>query len=207
MRRIKTYQSFTESASAELRNTLKDLGYEEKGSEITSGGEITDDISKIGKVILEEFKKVAPNNKVKITGGNDAFHHNLSYVSRHAKGEALDITINPDSNDDHNKFLEILNRIAAGNPGFSYIDEYRNPSHAATGGHFHISYKPNAPEKSVKINTSNPIKVEGLSGVALTGAVSNIDSVVIDSDLIERMIKELKAKNFSQEKLDGLLKK
>lgn len=205
MRKIKTYQAFTESAAAELRDTIEDLGYEEKGSEISSGGEITDDISKIAKVILEEFKKVSPDTKVVITGGNDAFHHNLSYVSRHAKGEALDITINPDSNDDHNKFLEILNRIAAGNPGFSYIDEYRNPSSSSTGGHFHISYKPNSPEKTIKITTDNPIEVEGLTGVALSGVASNIDSVVIDSDLIERLIKELKAKNFSQEKLDSLL--
>jgi len=205
MRKIKTYQTFSESASAELRDTIEDLGYEEKGSEISSGGEITDDISKIAQVILEEFKKVSPDTKVTITGGNDAFHHNLSYVSRHARGEALDITIDPDSNEDHNKFLEILNRVAAGNSGFSYIDEYRNPSRSSTGGHFHISYKPNSPEVTVKIITDNPIEIEGLTGVVLAGSASNIDSVVIDSDLIERLIKELKAKNFSQEKLDSLL--
>lgn len=207
MRRIKTYQSFTESAAADLRDTVEELGYEEKGEEITSGGEITDDISKIGKVILEEFKKVSPRSKVTITGGNDAFHHNLSYVSRHAKGEALDITIEPNSNDVHNKFLEVLNRVAAGNPGFSYIDEYRNPTSASTGGHFHISYRPNAPEVSVKITTDNPIEIEGLTGVALSGSASNLNSVVINSDLIERLIKELRAKNFSQEKLYGLLNK
>lgn len=207
MRKIKTYQAFTESASAELRDSIEDLGYEEKGKEISSGGEITEDISKIAQVILEEFKKVSPDTKVTITGGNDAFHHNLSYVSRHAKGEALDITINPDSNEDHDKFLEILNRVAAGNPGFSYVDEYRNPSNASTGGHFHISYKPNAPEVKINITTDNPIKIEGLTGVTLSGSASNLDSVVIDSDLIERLIKELKAKNFSQEKLDALLNK
>lgn len=207
MRRIKTYQSFTESAAADLRDTVEELGYEEKGEEITSGGEITDDISKIGKVILEEFKKVSPRSKVTITGGNDAFHHNLSYVSRHAKGEALDITIEPNSNDVHNKFLEVLNRVAAGNPGFSYIDEYRNPTSASTGGHFHISYRPNSPEVSVKITTDNPIEIEGLTGVALSGSASNLNSVVINSDLIERLIKELRAKNFSQEKLYGLLNK
>ena len=207
MGRIKTYQSFTESAAAELRDTIEDLGYEEKGAEISSGGEITDDISKIAKAVLEEFKKVSPDTKATITGGNDAFHHNLSYVSRHAKGEALDITIDPNSNDDHNKFLEILNRVAAGNPGFSYIDEYKNPSSASTAGHFHISYKPNAPEVNIKITTDNPIKIEGLTGVSLSGTASNLDSVVIDSDLIERLIKELKAKNFNQEKLDGLLNK
>jgi hypothetical protein len=58
---------------------------------------------------------------------------------------------------------------------------------------------------NVKITTDNPIQVEGLIGVALSGTESNLDSIVIDSDLIERLIKELKAKNFSQEKLDNLL--
>ena len=207
MERIKTYKAFLESASAELRDSIEDLGYEEKGSEITSGGEITNDISKIAQVILEEFKKVSPDTKVEITGGNDAFHHNLSYVSRHTKGEALDFTIDPNSNEAHDKFLEILNRVAAGNPGFSYIDEYKDRSSASTGDHFHISYRPNAPEVTVKITTENPIKVEGLTGVALSGSASNLNSVVIDSELIERLIKELKSRNFSQEKLDSLLNK
>ena len=53
MRKIKTYQSFTESASADLRDSIEDLGYEEKGAEISSGGEITEDISKIAQVILD----------------------------------------------------------------------------------------------------------------------------------------------------------
>jgi hypothetical protein len=206
MRIIKTYQLFTESAE-DLRDSIEDLGYEEKGDEISSGGEITEDIAKIGKAILEEFKRVSPTTKVRITSGNDAFHHNLSYVSRHARGEALDFTISPNSNEEHDKFLEILNRVAAGNPGFSYIDEYKNPSSSSTGGHFHVSYRKNSPEVNVKITTDNPIQVEGLTGVALSGTESNLDSIVIDSDLIERLIKELKSKNFSQEKLDDLLEK
>jgi hypothetical protein len=60
---------------------------------------------------------------------------------------------------------------------------------------------------NVKITTDNPIQVEGLTGVSLSGTESNLDSIVIDSDLIERLIKKLKVKNFSQEKLDSLLEK
>lgn len=205
MKLIKSYLEFSnkinESAAAELRSDLDELGYTEKGDELTSGGEITSDIAQITKVILDEFKKVAPKVKVTVTSGNDAFHHNLSYVSRHTKGQAIDITVSPDNKESRSLMIDVLNRISAGNPGFSYIDEYSKPSGSATGGHFHISYGPGQPETKATANVKHdePIKISGLTGGAISGAQE--DSVVIDSELISRLVKTLKEKGFSQDDL------
>jgi hypothetical protein len=42
-------------ASAELRGTLDDLGYQEKSGQLTGGGEITDEISGVVSDILRDF--------------------------------------------------------------------------------------------------------------------------------------------------------
>jgi predicted chitinase len=208
MTKIKSYTDFkralNEAAQAdELRDKLSDLGYAEKSSELSSGGDITDDIQKIAEVALEEFKKLAPTVKVTVTGGNDAFHHNLSYVSRHTKGQAIDLVITPNSAEAHKQMISVLDRISAGTPGFSYIDEYTNPTAAATAGHFHLSYGKSAENsKTANAKVADPIEVSGLTGAeAAAGNLSN-SGIVIDSDLIKRLIAKLKEKNFSQAELD-----
>lgn len=205
---IKSYLDFKnsileESNADELRDKLSDLGYAEKSKEISSGGDITDDIQRIAEVVLAEFKKIAPEVKVTVTGGNDAFHHNLSYVSRHTKGQAIDLAITPNTPETRNKMISVLDRVSDGTPGFSYIDEYSNPSKAATGGHFHLSYG-NNPENSRTANakTDDPIEVTGLTGaVAASGSASSDSGIIIDADLITRLINKLKEKNFSEKDL------
>ena len=49
-------KQLSESAD-KLRRTLNDLGYDEKGREISSGGEITDKIATIVSEILTDFKQ------------------------------------------------------------------------------------------------------------------------------------------------------
>jgi hypothetical protein len=205
---IKSYLDFKNSVfeasnADELRDKLSNLGYSEKSKEISSGGDITDDIQRITEVILSEFKKIAPSVKVTVTGGNDAFHHNLSYVSRHTKGQAIDLVIDPNNAETRSQMISVLDRVSDGTPGFSYIDEYTNPSKAATAGHFHISYGTN-PENSRTANakTDDPIEVTGLTGtVATAGSAGSTSGVVIDSDLITRLINKLKEKNFSEKDL------
>ena len=123
-----------------LRNTLDDLGYSEKGSEITSGGDITNDISSIVSNILKDFKQSNPNVKVTITSGNDNFHKRLGYKSKHTEGNAIDITLNPHNTESSNDFTSILNKYKSKDSKFSFIDEYKNPSSSSTGGHFHLQY-------------------------------------------------------------------
>ena len=205
---IKSYLDFKNSISEasnadELRDKLSDLGYTEKSKELSSGGDITDDIQRIAEVVLSEFKKIAPEVKVTVTGGNDAFHHNLSYVSRHTKGQAVDLVVTPNTPETRSKMISVLDRVSDGTPGFSYIDEYTNPTKAATAGHFHISYG-NNPENSRTANakTDDPIEVTGLTGaVAAAGSASSDSGIIIDADLITRLINKLKEKNFSEKDL------
>lgn len=207
MTKIKSYidfkRSVLEAAQAdELRDKLKDLGYSEKSKELSSGGDITADISKIAKVVLDEFKKIAPTVKITVTSGNDAFHHNLSYVSRHTKGQAIDLTVNPNTAETRQQLMSVLDRVADGTPGFSYIDEYSNPTKAATGGHFHLSYGNHAENsKTANAKTDSPIEVTGLTGATAADSTDSTASVIIDSDLITRLINKLKEKNFSEKDL------
>ena len=123
-----------------LRNTLKSLGYTEKGSEISSGGEITNEISNIVSEILKEYKQTNPDAKVRITSGNDNYHKKLSYNSEHKTGNAIDITIEPYNSKNANDFITIVKKFIQKYPKLGFRDEYTNPSEAATGKHFHLEY-------------------------------------------------------------------
>jgi peptidoglycan hydrolase-like protein with peptidoglycan-binding domain len=139
-------QSFKErngtlkESSEEIRTTLDSLGYNEKGNELSSGGDVTDELSSIINSILKEFKSTTPTVKITITGGNDQFHKGLGYDSKHTKGQAVDLVLNPYNTNTSTAFLQILDKYKNKNSKFSYIDEYKNPSGAATGGHFHLQY-------------------------------------------------------------------
>ena len=128
-----------ESAS-NLRAKLNKLGYDEKGNEISSGGQISDDISKIVSEILEEFKKTHPDINVVVTAGNDRYHHGLDYVSKHTQGNAIDLVLQPYNKKNASLFINILEKYKSTYPEFSYIDEYSRPTKRATGGHFHLQY-------------------------------------------------------------------
>lgn len=127
-------------ASEELRGTLDDLGYQEKSGQLTGGGEITDDISGIVSDILRDFKQTNPKVKVIVTSGNDKFHKKLGYNSSHKSGQAVDLVIQPYNSANAKSFINILNKYKSSNSKFNFIDEYTNPSSAATGGHFHLQY-------------------------------------------------------------------
>lgn len=128
-----------ESAES-LRSDLDYLGYNEKGNELTSGdGEVSEAITDIVSKILKEFKRLDPNTIVTITAGNDKYHKNVGYTSGHSKGQSIDLTLNPYNEKTSNTFIQVLNRFKS-DPKFKYIDEYKRPSRASTGGHFHLEY-------------------------------------------------------------------
>jgi hypothetical protein len=52
----------------------------------------------------------------------------------------VDLVIKPYNSANANSFIKILNKYKSSNPKFNYIDEYTNPTSAATGGHFHLQY-------------------------------------------------------------------
>ena len=125
-------------ASAQLRSDLKSLGYKEKSGQLSSGGEITDNISKIVGNILKDFKTTNPNVSVTVTSGNDKFHKNRK--SLHNSGNAVDLVLQPANKDTKRAFENILNLYKNKDSKFNYINEYDHPSEGATGGHFHLQY-------------------------------------------------------------------
>jgi hypothetical protein len=123
-----------------LRAVLSSLGYVEKGSEISNGGDITSLTADAGVALFKQIKTLYSNLSIKVTGGNDYFHQKLSYNSRHKAGRGLDFVISPSSQTDVNNVVKILQGFAAGSDGnFSYLNEYNNPTKAASGKHFHVS--------------------------------------------------------------------
>ena len=142
--KFKADNSILSESASELRNDLSDLGYTEKSNQLDSGGDISDDISGIVGDILKELKTKNPNVQVKITSGNDKFHHKLSYNSQHKYGNAVDLTLTPANKETKAEFESILKSYKAKDSKFKYINEYDHPSEASTGGHFHLQYGGNA---------------------------------------------------------------
>ena len=126
--------------AADLRNTLSSLGYQEKSGQLTSGGDISDELSNIVSEVLKTFKSQKPNVKVVVTSGNDKFHQGVGYNSKHTLGQAVDLVLQPYNSENANAFKSILDSFKSKNNKFNYIDEYTNPSKASTGGHFHLQY-------------------------------------------------------------------
>ena len=141
---MKKLTTLLEASSSEFRSKIKSLGYSEKGGELTSGGDLSPELLDILTQLLDEWKKTNPKCVLTFTSGNDKYHKGIStYVSRHTKGEAVDVTLDKSC---HPAFITLLNTYKSKYNGFSYIDEYSHPTAKATAGHFHLSYRNGAPE-------------------------------------------------------------
>jgi len=150
---MKKLITLLEISSTEFRTKIKSLGHSEKGSELTSGGDLNAEFLDILSLLFAEWEKINPNCNLIFTSGNDAFHKGITtYVSRHTKGEAVDVTLDQSC---RSAFITLLNTYKSKYNGFSFIDEYTNPTAKATGGHFHISYRKGDPEGSGKNNSSS----------------------------------------------------
>lgn len=162
VRRFKSENLQINESSTFLRNTLDKLGYDEKGNELTSGGEITDQISSITSEILTQYKAVRPQVKVVITSGNDKHHQNKSSNSRHKTGQAVDLVIQPYNSDNAKALINILNQFKSKDSKFTYIDEYTNPSKYATGPHFHLQYGGSTKASGMSIEVATPEMIDKL---------------------------------------------
>lgn len=145
-----------------LRQTINQLGYKEKGNELDNGGQdISSNIEKAVSSVLRTIKAELPNVMVRVTGGNDKYHQNLGYNSRHKAGNAVDLTISPSDIKTLDKVKLILQRYAAGNsPNFRFIDEYRNLTAAGTGNHFHLSFG-SGTESQIELNKALLLAQQG----------------------------------------------
>jgi peptidoglycan hydrolase-like protein with peptidoglycan-binding domain len=163
----------------DIRSTLDNLGYTEKGNELSSGGNISDDLSTIVDKVLRDFKTINPNVKVVITSGNDRYHKGLGYNSKHTQGNAVDVVLQPYNSTSAGQFKSVLDKYKSSN--FSYIDEYKNPSGAATGGHFHLQTG---------------------AAAAVKGGSAPQNMVMATPDMLNRMIQLLKEKNIKSADID-----
>ena len=135
-----------------LRSVLTGLGYNEKGQEISSGGDITLQTANATISVLTTIKSLLPSLSITVTGGNDLYHQQLSYNSRHSRGTGIDFVISPATPSNVNEIENILLGYAAGNnPNFRFINEYASPTKAATAKHFHISWGPGTESQSTVI--------------------------------------------------------
>lgn len=124
-----------------LREILKNLGYNEKGNQIANAGDITSEMADYAIRVFTTIKSERPDINVRVTGGNDLFHQNVPYISRHSLGRGLDFVITPVNVNNVNEIETILKGFAAGNYALArYLNEYSSPSKQATGDHFHISW-------------------------------------------------------------------
>lgn len=123
-----------------------------KSTESIAGGGVNEDILKVAASM--------PANFGKFTGFNDLYHKKLSYKSQHATGTAFDMSLAPQNDlpefkkwSEQNKgagwadFLKSADGTAwmasvldnaAGSTKVNFINEYANPSGAATAGHLHV---------------------------------------------------------------------
>jgi len=124
-----------------LRAAIQTANFIEKGSELSNGGDITSNAADLGISLIRVIKEKLPEITLRFTGGNDEYHQNLSYNSRHKRGNALDFTIIPFNVSNKEQVLNIIEGFAAGNnPKVRFKDEYKQLTAAATGAHFHISW-------------------------------------------------------------------
>ena len=125
-----------------LRGVIKPLGYLEKGTELSNGGDLTLQTAKYAAAVFTRLKQVLPSGvSITLTGGNDAFHHTLDYGSRHKSGQGVDFVISSPTQANISLVVsELDNFVQANDPYARYLDEYANPTMKATGKHFHISW-------------------------------------------------------------------
>ena len=138
--KIAESNALNESAE-DLRSVLDNLGIREKQiysvGELTSAGEITDNLSDIAEKLFKDIKSEVPNANIRVTAGNDLYHSRKGGL--HPEGKAIDFTVS-DYPAHYRKINSILKKYEQNYPGFNYLDEYRSGSKYKTGGHFHFSY-------------------------------------------------------------------
>ncbi len=208
--KFKSDNSILSESASELRSDLSNLGYTEKSHELDSGGDISDDISKIVGDILKDLKTKNPSVQVKVTSGNDKFHHNLEYNSQHKYGNAVDLTLTPANKETKAEFEGILKSYMAKDSKFKYINEYDNPSSASTGGHFHLQYGGGGSSSGGSMSFASPEMLTTLytkvkeRGVTPQELKELIDKVKINSSNINVDVKDWQGMvNLVIDKLEG----
>jgi len=123
-----------------IRNySVKQLNWAEKQDYLSNGGDINANLANIVNNIVCDIVETNPKCIGMFTAGNDKFHHSIKkYVSQHTLGNAVDFVVPSYC---HSTVESILRTYKQNVPGFTYINEYKNPTKKATGGHFHLELR------------------------------------------------------------------
>jgi hypothetical protein len=160
-----------------LRAALTALGYKEKGTELSNAGDITAKMADVGISVFKEIKKQLPSVAIRVTGGNDKYHKVIAdakmYRSRHVDGVALDFVFSPVNSANESALLRILQGYSAMNGPFRFKDEYKTLTSAASGQHFHFSYRAGGKEGLDEQAASKALLAKGdIKGYTIGGGVS-----------------------------------
>lgn len=115
---------------------LKKAGLKIKEGDVQGEGYVLDNR------IIPMAKNIQANipGFVRFTAMNDRYHHKLNYNSKHKEGKAIDFTLAKKPT--KKEGAELVNMLK--NAGAAHaIDEYNNPSSAATAGHMHVQFARN----------------------------------------------------------------
>ena len=95
------------------------------------------------------------------------------------------MVIDPFNDENADTFVKLLDKYKGQDSKFSYIDEYRHPSGAATAGHFHLQYG---------------------EGVA-NGGPSMVAAISATPEFLKALLEKVKGLNLTPEKLKEFIKK
>lgn len=141
-------------------------------SSVGKSGEISSFLIDVVGYLKKQLPEEGVTGDIKITGGNDAFHHTVQkdYVSRHESGNAIDFVLTNPTKKNIRKTNRVLRKLKRKYSAydFRFIDEYSNPTAKATAGHFHLSIK-NDPDLELKFDVSAPSDLAN-GTLAATGA-------------------------------------
>ena len=143
---IKTDSQIEEKRSGDNGFGGRTKGVSPEGKEVgelSSGGDITAKMAEQTIAVMKAIRIAAPSIRIKLTGGNDLYHHNKpkSYTSLHESGGGLDFTISPATDSNQAAVRKVLNSFIVGPKNWWYIDEYRSLTSAASGNHYHMSQR------------------------------------------------------------------
>ena len=184
-----------------FRQFLQQFGHKEKGTELDNGGTLDPNFLDLIQNLVSDWnnevneasqkdRNLNPTKaKLTFTGGNDTYHQQLPYKSLHSRGFAVDITLDAEW---HPRFEALLvKQEDKYKPDLYVKNEYKNPSGAATAGHFHIQYKgdPKAiPTGSASVNwvyaPPPPVQqvdfpiIDQTFGTTITGQKTDINSLL-----------------------------
>lgn len=140
------FANFVRGFNAQNEGTIKKKP-DYKYDELSSGADIQPFLASTTVIFIKAFRKEYSDYNIRITGGNDVWHHNHAPASQHTKGRGLDFTIrkgNTELGSDDKIIIEISNWIgryfADMKEDVYYLDEYNETrqSNHATGNHFHF---------------------------------------------------------------------